>query len=504
MVKQVVFSLLLAAASTLASGAALANSEFIEGRFIEIDPAGQSYEDRGVCSFVTGPREDLAPGEFVLTIGDQHSRDMAEVRLTGTYTATPRDTADDQQFTLYPDKAAAAKHIESVLRKQLADEWAVFQLESLTTDVRQASHQRLNCNVSVTGRLSGGVGRSRSVSLSFSHLGQYFPGDSSPAGSAGQVTVPGAVTGAATALRASCPLAQLAPLGLAPVPDKCGTKDCLVNFKNYRWWTSFQYYGNGGYFPGGGYFFNGDLRTAFAPKNVSVDNEGLHLKMSRQDLGGGVEPTGTEAVLMFTGSSGTTEANLGYGDYLVTAKVKSATSWATLDPNAAFGVFTFERYGKGSTGPTVNPHREIDLAEISRWGWNHTGTCPIKPEKLCSGNAQFTLQPWDAENLNNLKRYTINDGVDTITLVMQWHGAAQPVTFDQYNGAFTFGNLPSKSDYTWTTAPVQNKYVPMTNCERFHLNFWFGNYSAGMKTNPPPRNLPQEIVVTNFQFKAFR
>jgi hypothetical protein len=502
---------ILGFALAVGSGAALANSMFIEGRFTEIDPAGQSYQDRGVCSFTTGPREDLAPGEFVLTVGDRHSPEMAELRLTGTYTAVPTDAANDQQFTLYPDKAAATQYIEGVLRKQLADQWAVFQLADLTTDIRLVGRERLLCSVSLTGRLTGAGGGSRAVSLSFSHHGQYFPGAGVPAGSADRVTVPGAATApsAATAAAAaagpSCPLAQLAPLGLAPVPGKCATGDCLVNFKNYRWWTSFQYYGNGDYFPGGGYFYNGGLQTTFAPRNVSVDSEGLHLKMSMQDLGGGLTASGAEAVLMFTGSSGTTEADLGYGDYLVAAKVKSAASWGALDPNAAFGAFTFERLGTGSTGPTINPHREIDLAEISRWGWNHSGTCPISPDKLCTGNAQFTLQPWDAENLKNLNRYTIANGVDTITLVMKWHGANQPVTFDQYNGAFTFADLPAEADYTWTTSsPNQDKYVPATNCERFHLNFWFGNYSAHQNPNPPPSTLPQEIVVTNFEFRPPR
>jgi hypothetical protein len=43
--------------------------------------------------------------------------------------------------------------------------------------------------------------------------------------------------------------------------------------------------------------------------------------------------------------------------------------------------------------------------------------------------------------------------------------------------------------------------VPATNCERFHLNFWLGNYTARQIPNPPPRTLPQEILVTNFEFR---
>jgi hypothetical protein len=99
-----------------------------------------------------------------------------------------------------------------------------------------------------------------------------------------------------------------------------------------------------------------------------------------------------------------------------------------------------------------------------------------------------------------------------MTLVMEWHGANQPVTFKQYDDAFTFANLPATPDNQWppdgSTPDSQNKYVPATNCERFHLNFWFGNYSAKRPDpddpNPPPSKLPQELVVTNFEFRPFK
>ena len=38
-----------------------------------------------------------------------------------------------------------------------------------------------------------------------------------------------------------CPTKQLAPFGLAPVPNQCATADCLVLFKGYKWWTSYTY-----------------------------------------------------------------------------------------------------------------------------------------------------------------------------------------------------------------------------------------------------------------------
>jgi hypothetical protein len=266
-----------------------------------------------------------------------------------------------------------------------------------------------------------------------------------------------------------------------------------------------QYYGPPGnpVFPAGG----GGLGTAFAPKHVYVQNngmpdDGLHLKMAKIDLGGGPVPAGAEAVLMFKPDG--SDANLGYGDYLVTAKYRY---WPDLDPNAAFGVFTCERLGNGGTGSASNPNRELDLAEISRWGWDHAGTCPFTGNRvlLCKGNAQFALQIWD-QDPNNLQRYTLTDGsfsYDTITLVMKWHGANQPVTFQQYYGAFTLDTLPNSPTNAFTSSDSQNRFVPATNCERFHLNLWFGNYEDG-PNHPPPRTLPQEVLVTHFEFRPFR
>ena len=481
----------------VAAGPARASSELIQGQFVQTNPAGQSFDGPGVCRFITGPRDDLAAGRFVLTAGDHEDPNSAAVRLTGLYSAT--STRAGEVFTLYPEKERAERYVEEVLRKQLADKWVVFHLQTLDVSVRQALPDRLLCNVSLTGRLTGGNLRATDVSMSFTHRGLYDPG---PA----EQTAALASAGVATATQNvanQCPIEELAPLGLAPVPAQCTNPNtCMVDFKGYKWWTSFQYYGDGKYFPGGGYFYNGGLQTAFAPRNILVDAAGLHLKIAKQDLGGGPTVAGSEAVLMF--HSDNSEANLGYGDYLVTAKINSAPSWAMLDPNASFGVFTFERIGTGSTGPTTNPHREIDLAEISRWGWDHTGDCPFKGDEapMCEGNAQFTLQPWETRQ-KNLHRYTIKGGVATITLVMRWHGAAQPVSFEQYNGAFDFANLPAKADYDWTSAATQNEFVPATKCERFHLNFWLGNYKHPPGPNPPPQSLPQEIVVTNFTFKPF-
>jgi hypothetical protein len=522
--------LLCSAALGMGSGPALAASEIIQGPFTETDPGGLPFHDFGVCSFITGPRDDLPAGHFLMTVGDQNESNATELQLTGTYKTNvqtftrPFDRGARDTFILRHDKPAAEVSFQDVLRAQLADELAVFQLKDLEAEVELAPPgDRIVCTVRLTGRLIPSNAPPRRVSLSFNGAGLYYPADTAPS-----------VTGTASAVAAaqdadpSCPTASLAPLGLAPIPDQCtpGTQ-CLANFKGYQWWTSFNYFGDKGnpVFPYGGFFYNGGLRTPFAPKHAFVDGDGLHIKIDSIDLGGGPTTAGGEAVLMFNADG--SEANLGYGDYLVTAMVTNA-DWATLDPNAAFGAFTYERVGSGSTGPTTNPNRELDLAEISRWGWNQNPppACPNSgvSAPLCTGNAQFAIQPWDKRdeqnqppNWTNLNRYTITPGVKIITLVMRWHGANQPVTFEQYNSALTFQDLnkvpaPKPDNMFTSDAAAQNMFVPATACERFHLNLWMGFFNnpaasgcsdarGNCPPNPPPSTLPQEVVVTNFEFQ---
>jgi hypothetical protein len=241
---------------------------------------------------------------------------------------------------------------------------------------------------------------------------------------------------------------------------------------------------------------------------------------------GGLPPipwSGAEAVLMFNGDG--SEANLGYGNYLVSVRLVGG-NWDALDPNMAFGLFLYEN---PDTGPDTNPNREIDLAEISRWGWNHTGICPFGPDsfdgnfpnkKLCEGDAQFALQKIRKANKEGgplmVDRYDIGKN-NEVTLVVRWHKGKE-VIFEKYNGGQSLGNLPMPPINPWTANPDNvptppifktippkdvKDFVPdhtANSCERFHINFWFGNYSAGLIPNPPPSS-PQEVIITNFEFR---
>jgi hypothetical protein len=349
-----------------------------------------------------------------------------------------------------------------------------------------------------------------------------------------------------------CPTSQLAPFGIAPTPVHCINPDkspngCLVSFKNYQWWTSYVYN------PSGGYYYNHGLQTIFAPEHAFVDAQGLHLVANNDiDLGGGKVWSGAEAVLMF--DSDTNEVNLGYGDYLVTANSPAGTFWNTMDPNIAVGMFTYERYGSSpfpTFGGPDNPNREIDLAEISRWGWDHNpnndpnDTCPYIPLKnngefiqrvLCGGSAQFATQLVPKSEIS-VQRYDTGSNISQITLVMQWRH--DKVTFLKFNGAYTLDTLPTPgTGETWTkkgevrkgTQPVYTdnsfkvptpdelaRFIPNPkevkpnpkdtptkppqSCARFHLNLWFGNFPMAVnEVNPPPTSR-QEVIITNFEYK---
>lgn len=496
----------LVAAMPLSADAA---SNFTSGNFNENDPARTSFHDQGTCLFFAGPRGSLPANRFLMKLGDRHSSDQDELQITGDLTAFKSSPTGDTEYLLFPDDPTAANYFQNVLRRQLHDPSAIFTPYGFTARVSDVfgsgSEDAFTCHVSLTGRVERG-GKSTPVSLTFSGGGQFIPGIDHPK----KVANP-AMSLAQVKAGPSCPTTDpnnpsLAPDGLDPLPGngQCPKgSNCLLNFKGYQWWTSFNFRGKS--FPDASGYWNNDLHTPFAPANASVDSAGLHLRIAMQDLGapGGPAPAGSDVVLMF--KSDGSPANLGYGKYLVTAMVKTAGTWDASDLNAAFGAFTFERIGTGAgTGTTNNPYREIDLAEISRFGWPaESPSCPSQadPPQLCQGNSQFTLQIWNLNAANNVHRYSIAPTPKTVTLVMTWRGAGQPVTFQQYNGSFTFKNLPAKAANQWTTSSAQNIFIPATNCERFHLNLWLGNYRGNPVNHPPPATMPYEVVVTNFEFQ---
>lgn len=265
----------------------------------------------------------------------------------------------------------------------------------------------------------------------------------------------------------------------------CKTDDCLIQFAGYWWWTNYQYSDTVHWFWNNGSSWN--------PRGAWVDGEGLHLTVKKDDLGGGTAWFSSEVVAVFENDKKTL-AKTGYGTYLVSARIKSDASFDKLDKNVAFGLFTFDKTG---TYNSNNPYREIDLAEISRWGVPPASN--VLDPRLAVGNAQFAIQLWNSYP-QNVKRYTINP-VKEITLVMKWTGEGQPVTFYQYDGIYTLDNLPGSSAQTWTTAKEQNKFIPNDGCQLFHMNLWMGNFGEGNAHPGPSNGQTSEVVVTNFQYR---
>jgi hypothetical protein len=497
-IRRLAVALVVLVALGVPAGKAVASSDFATGTIDQANPVAGASQDLGVCRLYLGPRDEIQTGQFLLEIGDVENGSGAVEQLVGT--ATPDGSGG---VTLSADDQAAEEFYQEVLRDQLMRPDAAFQLTGLEVEVFKTEFDRgpqaITCEMRLHGFLLGpssrtlipitprtrlatiGIGSTSGLATAvYDGAGLLFPG----IGDQGTV-----LTAAAAADPVAAPQAIDCPMpNYAPVPDQCNTDTCLVSFKGYQWWTEYEYWG-----PDGGYFYNAN--NAWSPKNVTVDGEGLHLFVQVQDVGAGPRYTAAEAVAALNPDGSL--AQFGYGTYLVTATVKTASTWDAMDPNVAFGAFTYER---DRTGTVANPAREIDLAELSRWGRVDGQQCENIPI-LCNGNAQFTLQQWDKLTAN-VHRYTISQPGPTVTLVMEWSAANTPVVFKQFPGALTLDDDLSHPANTWTSdGPTQNQFIPATHCEQFHLNLWMGNAPLAMDGYNPPPASPQEIVVSNFQFR---
>jgi hypothetical protein len=272
--RSVILILAFGLAGAMSLPRAHASSNFAAGRFDETDPAGPSYRDPGVCQLFAGPRGDLSAGRFLLTLGDHNSAGYTELQVTGKFDTELFELSGGQDLRLVPDRSLAVEFFETTLQGQLGESDSQFALHSLTANVtpkRLPGHVDLfDCDISLAGRLTGGTIGTHPVSLTFHGPGQYFPPVSTP-------EQPPKPKKAALATAAdpdpSCPTSSLAPAGLAPLNGaQCTTPNCLINFKGYQWWTSYDYFGPP--FPQKSYFWNAN--NQWSPKNAIVDGAGLH------------------------------------------------------------------------------------------------------------------------------------------------------------------------------------------------------------------------------------
>jgi len=468
-----IVGLVALAVAVAGSPPAFASSDFSMGTTRTQDPLNRRDTGLATCRLYIGPLDEVPAGHFLLEINDVHTEatdDRMEIRGT--------TRVQDGFIILIFDDASVEEFYQQVLRTKIHRPASEVNLQRQVITIVEESvgdSQFLTCSVDMAGVVIGSADARGRVIYQFEGPGTKLVGTAAP--QSGATEAPGAV---------SCSSSS----GYTP-PDehgkaRCDTPDCLLEFKDYKWWT--HYHNNP---------YEYEQRTIFAPRNVTVDSEGLHLFVREVDVdGNGVKKwSGSEAVvaLNLDGS----RANLGFGTYLVAARVKTSSGWDTLDTNVAFGAFTYQP----DVDKIANPHRELDLAEISRWGAPDQCTLPAK---LCQGNAQFALQQWDkgGSTVPNVDRYSIGAGVKEVTLVMIWTGAGKPVTFRQYNGLFTLATLPGQATHEWITPASRGPYIPDSNCQQFHLNMWLGNYSSEKNGLHPLPATTQEVVVTNFEYKA--
>lgn len=189
-----------------------------------------------------------------------------------------------------------------------------------------------------------------------------------------------------------------------PVPTPAPSASCTGTAPHYgdvcfngHWWIART--SNG---------YEGPGPNLWTSQNVSVQPDGLHLKLNNQS---------SEVI---------SEDSYGYGTYTWDVNLPN------FDPNSVLSLFTWT----DDPGPNGN-HREIDF-EQARWGWGGDPT-----------NAQFVVQPY---NINgNLKRINVPSGQTTITFNWQ----PNKVSF-------------SAGGQTWDYA---GSYIPQPPAH-VHMNLW--------------------------------
>jgi hypothetical protein len=317
--------------------------------------------------------------------------------------------------------------------------------------------------------------------------------------------------------------------------------DQLVSFAGYNWNTNYHYNADSGWYDNG---------QQWAPQNVYVDQQGLHLKLQTATVGGQYTAFSSAEAVLVQDAAGNPFVP-GFGTYLVAASTSGNFNRLASNNGAIFGAFTYENlrgdgtisgntitglpqsvvstlkagmgvsgqdyqgnplFRTGTTIQSIGPGTTINLSTGSILSGPHTiyftdlslvnshreldmieaSRFGIQTDPT---NAQFTLQPYQNDP-NNVHRITLQDQ-GNITLTMKWLGANQPVVFSLYYGIFDLSSLPANADLTWTTdAATQNQFIPNSYNQAFHLNLW----RAFWKNPPNPQ--PDEVIVKNFQFQA--
>lgn len=280
-------------------------------------------------------------------------------------------------------------------------------------------------------------------------------------------------------------------------PSEVPNSICVVKWKGLGWWSNFHAnnHNNDGFF---------ESEQAYAPQNVKVTDKGLELKVRKLDLGGGETWAAAEAVLVADKDG--RPMNIGYGDYLFT--VENPVPIKDMDRAMVFGAFTYLR---GGDDGIPNPRKELDMVEISKWGWTGQGDCPWPDSNPmskygCFGSFQMGSQPWEQEG--TLKRFPVDKNAPdlddtTLTFYMHWEDARTPVQYKAFKGIVDMNTAKTKDGDLANFKMEQTQYVPVPDqCVRFHFNFYRAVYSKGRQgINLEPKNAETVIYVTNFEYQ---
>lgn len=252
--------------------------------------------------------------------------------------------------------------------------------------------------------------------------------------------------------------------------QNCPNDNPFIEAFGHKWWINYHWSEKTGTYV---YGKDGVFRSNFDPRIIKTDGKSIDLNIIRGQQEQDDSKT-SEIVLA---------DKLGYGHYAVYATMQNG-SFDTLDPNAVFGIFTYQ-YSNAPSG--VNVNREIDCLEV------------ISPDQKKQGHAQFTLQPWTM-NAPRLQ-FSLPKNMKGLTSYMRWGpGELECRLYQNWASIDDIIRndippveswMPSKSDPAGT-----KKFLPDhtdTSCERFHINLWllFGKR--------PKEN--QSVKIESFEYK---
>ena len=250
----------------------------------------------------------------------------------------------------------------------------------------------------------------------------------------------------------------------------CPNGNPVLEFAGRNWWINYHWSQESGIYAGE------PFNSIFDPKIIERTSDGVRLW---------IKPPGSCDEIWQT-SELVSVGKAAYGRHLVTARADGG-SFSDLDPNAVFGVFTYQ-YSEAPPSQGPNIHREIDMLEVLRGG---------------SSNAQFTLQPWDLSP-HPWYPFTLPKNTPVITIVTDWYidqGLTRTAIFAVFLGDYSLETLPSppweQSAYALWSANKKGFHdlipqVTATSCARIHINLWL------MHGQPPSK--PQSVTVTRVQF----